>query len=309
MRFRVPVLIALTAACLAATGGSAGAGPGPANGPIAFASDAGGTVEIFRMSPTGKHVRQLTNANGSSIFSDWSPDGRWVAFDSDRSGHVELYVMNRFGGQVRRLTHLNRFTADPSFSPDGTRLVFESAPETGCCTNLFSINVDGTGLRQLTHFKVETFASEPEFSPDGKWIAFELIPNGGHEKFAIFLARADGSDLRRVTRQHLDAAHPTWSRDGSLIAFNNNFQGTVSDIFTIHPDGTGLKRLTHVEAKGQDDFRPDYSPDGTKIVFNHLDSFESIPEVWVMNADGSGRHRISKPGALAFAPRWGPAVE
>jgi Tol biopolymer transport system component len=80
----------------------------------------------------------------------------------------------------------------------------------------------------------------------------------------------------------------------------------VGDIFTIRPDGRELRRLTFVQAHGQADYRPDYSPDGTKIVFNHIAGDGSI-SAWVMRADGSRKHRISSLGiTTAFAPRWGP---
>jgi Tol biopolymer transport system component len=311
MRLRVPVLVALVAALMATTGGSAGAGPAPVNGPIAFAGlAADGNFEIFRMRPNGTDVRRLTNARGASIFSDWSPDGRWIAFDSDRTGNVELWLMDRNGGQEHQVTHFRQFAGDPSFSPDGSRLVFEKSPANGCCSNIYTVALDGTGLRQLTHFKVETFAFEPEYSPDGRWVAFTLLPPGGHEKVAIYLVRSDGSEIRRVTRQRLDAAHPSWSPDGSRIIFNDQFTGTTGDIFTIRPDGTGLERLTFVTPKGQVNFRPDYSPDGMRIVFNHLDEVgpDAPVEAWVMNADGSGQHRISRAGVTAFAPDWGPQV-
>jgi Tol biopolymer transport system component len=66
--------------------------------------------------------------------------------------------------------------------------------------------------------------------------------------------------------------------------------------------------LTFVQGLGQADFRPDYSPDGTKIVFNHVAEGGPL-SVWVMHADGSGKHRISKPYIeTALAPRWGPRL-
>jgi len=115
--------------------------------------------------------------------------------------------------------------------------------------------------------------------------------------------------MHRVTRQWLDAGHPSWSPDGSLIIFNNKFTQPVGDIYTIRPDGTGLHQLTFVQGHGQADYRPDYSPDGTKIVFNHVVQPNGVTEVWVMRADGSRKHRISNPKKTAFAPRWGPRVE
>jgi Tol biopolymer transport system component len=310
MRARVFVLIGLVAAFVSVGGGSAGAQPSTVNGPIAFASDQTGNYQIYRMRQNGSHVRQLTHTanNKNSIFSDWSPHGRWIAFDSDRTGNVELFVMNRNGGQLRQITHNGQFNGDPGFSPDGTRLVFEHGPNTTCCTNIYPIGLDGTGLKKLTHFHVETFAGEAEYSPDGQWIAFALFPPG-HQRSAIFVMRADGDDMHRVTRQRLDAGHPSWSPDGSLIIFNNKFTQPVGDIYTIRPDGTGLHRLTFVQGHGQADYRPDYSPDGTKIVFNHIVQPNGVTEVWVMRADGSGKHRISDPKKTAFAPRWGPRVE
>jgi TolB protein len=310
MRVRAIMLLGLVGAFASVGGGSAGAQPLAVNGPIAFASDNTGTFQIYRMRRDGSGVRQLTHTaiGKNSIFSDWSPDGRWIAFDSDRTGNVELFVMNRRGHQLRQITHNGTFDGDPSFSPDGTRLVFEHAPNNACCGNIYTIKLDGTGLTKLTHFTVETFAGEPEYSPDGRWIAFAMFPPG-HQRSAIFVMRSNGSDRHRVTLQSLDAGHPSWSPDGSRIIFNDKYTQAVGDIFTIHPDGTGLHRLTFVQGHGQADYRPDYSPDGTKIVFNHVVVANGLPEVWVMRADGSRKHRISDPNMTAFAPRWGPRVE
>ena len=156
--------------------------------------------------------------------------------------------MNRNGGQLRQVTHNGQFNGDPSFSPDGSRLVFRAQPEGGVLSNIYSIRLDGTGLRKLTHLTRETFASEPEYSPDGQWIAFMKFPPGGSK--SPFLIRANGGDLHRVTRQWIDAGHPSWSPDGARIIFNDKFTQPVGDIFTIRPTGAGLTRLTFVQGRG-----------------------------------------------------------
>ena len=118
--------------------------------------------------------------------------------------------------------------------------------------------------------------------------------------------RANGKHVRRVTPLRLDAAHPEWSPDGSLIIFNNHFTLPVGDIFTIRPNGTGLNRLTHVIPRGEADYRPDFSPDGKRIVFQHQTTPDAPSGVFVMNADGSNPRLIRR---FAFLPDWGPSPE
>jgi Tol biopolymer transport system component len=71
-------------------------------------------------------------------------------------------------------------------------------------------------------------------------------------------------------------------------------------IFTVRPDGTGLRQLTHV-AKGHAAGSPEFSADGTRIVFA-IDG-----QVWVMNADGSAQHQLTRqPGLVNQQPSWSP---
>jgi TolB protein len=259
------------------------------------------------MNPDGSEVRRLTDsaAGRNSVNSDWSPDGRRIAFDSDRTGAVEIFIMRSDGSEVQQITHLGGFNADPSWSPNGRHLVFEHASPGQCCTNIWRINPNGTGLHELTAFSMETFAAEPEYSPDGRWIAFQRFPNGA-QLSAIFVMRADGTDMRQVTPILMDAAHPEWSPDGSRIIFNNDFTQNVGDIFTIRPNGTGVKQLTHVTPLGEADFRPDYSPNGRKIVFDQLIPGQPT-QLLVMNSNGSRAQVINNSNA--FAPDWGPPLD
>jgi TolB protein len=81
------------------------------------------------------------------------------------------------------------------------------------------------------------------------------------------------------------------SRSGR-IAFDN-----FDDVWTIDADGTDLTRLTHSPGP---DFDPSWSPDGTKIAFRSERSGE--PELWVMNADGTGQRRLTE----GLSPAWSP---
>jgi Tol biopolymer transport system component len=85
----------------------------------------------------------------------------------------------------------------------------------------------------------------------------------GHED--IFVIRADGTGRRQLTNDlHKDRA-PTWSPDGSRIAFYSDRSGSYR-IWTIHPDGSGLQQMT--EASGVDVTTPVWSPDGSRMAYH-----------------------------------------
>jgi Tol biopolymer transport system component len=284
------------------TGGLAKAAYPGTNGRISFSALPCCAGPISTMNADGSDVRPLT----SGLISDWSPDGRKIAFDDGNNNHVEVFTMNADGSDRHQVTHLAGITGDPSWSPGGNLLVFDRFTPNGCCANIWTVHPDGTGLRRVTHFTSGNPAAEPEFSPDGQQIAFTQTL-GGANLNAIFVMRANGSDIRQVTPLQMDAAHPKWSPDGRRIIFNNDFHTlpnglNVGDIFTIRPDGTGLKRLTDVIPLGEADYRPDYSPDGTMIVFNQLVPHQP-PAVLTMKADGTNSKVIHGNG---FAPDWGP---
>jgi TolB protein len=111
---------------------------------------------------------------------------------------------------------------------------------------------------------------DPEFSPDGKRVVFEqhnlgrAKPKDGRALFAVNL---DGSGRTRITPWSLSAGDPDWSRDGQWILFGSNEHlDKKSQLYVIHPDGTGLKQLTHLRQRNLGP-RSAFSPDGKWIVF------------------------------------------
>jgi Tol biopolymer transport system component len=124
--------------------------------------------------------------------------------------------------------------------------------------------------------------------------------------------RADGSQSRPVTPKLMiglkDAnhygEHSQFSPDGSLILFSNahnDRRGIVSNIYTVHPDGSGLKQITHEQARIND--KPDsWSPDGKQIMFVRETPRSS--SLYVMNADGTGMTQVTH-GLHVHGGSWG----
>jgi len=169
----------------------------------------------------------------------------------------------------------------------GGEIAFEGAGR------LYLAAADGPTERLLG---IPPDASWPAWSPDGRRLAFTSVRRGG-----LFVARPDGSGLRRVTRSPTLDVQPGWSPDGRRIAFARAVPGFREEIFTVGIDGRGLRRLTRSR---EQDLEPDWSPNGRRIAWASTSTATRFaqPLVRTMNPDGTGKRSVM-PGA---APDWSP---
>ena len=203
---------------------------------------------------------------------------------------------------------------------------------------IYTVNANGSDLRQLTHTTGGVQAMFPNFSPNGKLIAFSL-GNSTHP-WRIWVMHADGSHQRRLTTdtKGFRDSTPVYTPDGRAIVFSRclpgdgvcaiwkmNADGThkraltpyipggvherVDFVPAVSPNGKGLKALTPNRFP-HNDVIPSYSPDGKWVAFSSdrryadgccLDLFE-------MRADGSGEHKVKLKlhRAGIIGPVWQP---
>ena len=135
---------------------------------IAFISERAGNMDIYKMGVNGENLTRLTN-QGSCKKPTWSPDSRWIAFVSKSS----LFVM---GAEGRRVRHLADTSANHcTWSPDGKEIAFVPRGDAVGGTALFSIDIDGKNMRQLTRlYKGLISIFGVVWSPSEKWIAYTL---------------------------------------------------------------------------------------------------------------------------------------
>jgi Tol biopolymer transport system component len=123
----------------------------------------------------------------------------------------------------------------------------------------------------------------------------------------LWTANSDGSDPAAVGGQA--AWFPDWSPDRTQLIFGFTDQNGDDQIATIRPDGRDLTLLT--DGAGYNE-APDYSPDGQSVIYGHSDVHDDDPDfatsLWLMNADGSGRHplQLSDGGGDDTEPEFSP---
>lgn len=195
------------------------------------------------------------------------------------------------------------------WSPDGTRLLLAGVP--GSEFEVVVAAADGTGQVNLTEDR-EGLATRPSWSADGSAIVYLA----GVNTTALGLMAADGSEDRRLDLagmlEILRVEAPDWSPLGDRIAFTGTWGGPEihpTDVFTVAPDGSGLTQLTRqtdFTEKVGPSFDPEWSPDGTMIAFSRWSSAAYLPQIWVMNADGSDQRPLLEDQTSLENPVWSP---
>jgi TolB protein len=165
-------------------------------------------------------------------------------------------------------------------------------------TPLALIDADGSNFVNLT--KITGLRGwSPSWSRDGKHLVSAATPRGGVPN-GLYVMRPDGSEVSRITPRAREAQYAAWSPNGRRIAFTYVVDGGF-DLFTVRPNGTGLHRLTRDGAAGQNNWAM-WSPDSRRIAWGKGDA------IWVMNADGSNQHLVTRAGGVPGAWAPGPVI-
>ena len=285
------------------------------SGRILFTIESGeqGTSVPSYIDPNGVH-QVVMPEDGTFAHAVWGP-GDMIVFDSEQAGPRHLFSMSIYGGGVTQVTRGPKNQSNADMFPHGTRTVFESW-DSQHDLGFFTVDVDAGGVPQplLTLPDVSTTTSgsvgltEAAYSPDGRWIAFTRLSGSDRSVSAIFVARTDGSDIRRLTQDALVASYPRWSPDGTTILFQQNIDEQGSPLWTVPFAGGKPRRLTTDQGSDGWAAEGDWSPDGRQIVFKYYETGWDHNELRIVDADGTAEETIwvSDPAHTAETPDWGP---
>ena len=267
-----------------------------------------GNYDIYIMNPDGSGQTRLTFNDECEWDPAWSPNGTKIAYTKG-SGIVyshppicedgEIWVMNSDGSNQIRLSE----GIQPAWSPDGSKIAYSN-------DWIWLMDADGSNRIQLTN---ETFSGHkhgnPSWSPDGSKIVFNDIhlaetrtypPGGEGELYVIDIYRAN---FKRLTNNDGNDFYPSWSPDGSKIAFTTRSWWTID---TINKYGNNQKNLVHPHTNGVlHPKQPCWSPDGAYIAF----SSGGISDIYKINSDGSETKRLTNEIGNDIQPAWSPFLK
>ena len=246
------------------------------------------------------------------------------AYVGKYQGTPALYLANADGSSR---TLIARGVSDHttfSWSPDGRRLAFTRGG--GSSLEIWVVNADGTGLKQVTRSAGKRrrtdfdFSENPSWSPDGRWLAFD-----GERRFSagngnqVFVIHPDGTGERQLTHAQVPEWVPAWAPDGRILfehwlgrwsapdpQGNQVFRhdGRI-DLFTINAQGGDRHRIARVRSEFDHCACAAWSPDGTQIVYEAAEA-GGKPDIWVMDADGTARMQLTDHPARDENPDWSP---
>jgi Tol biopolymer transport system component len=313
-----------------------------ADGTIGFTSSRNsGVLDAYIVGPDGLH--RVTSSPAHEEFDTWSPDASRIAYirfppdSATFSSHIinadgtsdafvadglvtwapdwlhralvvdaRLLVSNADGSSsvaVSPASNPAGFIDGPWWSRDGSKLAFGYAVTPDAAEDIYVVNRDGTGLRNLTNTSTisEGFAS---WSPDGSKLALTGQNPGAGLGVSVFTINADGTGLKQLTSTPSPNgdAEPQWSPDGKLIAYTSNLGANIG-IWLIDPLGGRQVRLTSPSMVGG---FGDWSRDGTRIAFTGILGGSFRQNIFVISIDKKNLVQVTSANGDNLDPFWRP---
>lgn len=258
--------------------------------------------QIFIMNADGTNQRLIVDKDsGPPVLSH---NKKRIAFTIYENLYKYLYVIDVDGQNLKLLDKARGTCHGPVWSPDDSKITFvknDNHPLNYC--DIYTINADGTGRMQLTNQNDNNQAS---YLPDNSAIIY-TSSNGTTS--GIYKMNLDGTNKQLISPPGKSFYSSSVSPNGKMIAINSEDWGG-SQIFVMNTDGSNLKQLTFTIEKNYNDTGfprggnndPVWSPNSSRILYQSYEN--TAPDIFVINADGSGNKRLTDSPKRDECPAW-----
>ncbi len=219
----------------------------------------GEPVRLYLMTnDSTRRLRELSDETGFDGRFSWSPDGRRLVLAKQRKGAYrallqDLYLLDVESGGLTRLTD-DAGLSDPDWSPRVVERNPDWSSEGGEIVavqrragrdNLVTVDPETGFVQRRTSFTGDIQFYTPEWSPDGRTVAVSMFEPDGRRTIALFSDDWPATDaFVRLTSDSANNRYPTWSPDGTRIAFTSHIGG-IPNIHVMNADGSGSRRVVN----------------------------------------------------------------
>ncbi len=319
----------------AAVGGAANRAPST-RGVIVWTNRANdGSEHLLIARADGSHQRVLTPSvpDAADIDAQVSPRGSWIAYERDTSDAASIHLVRPNGADDHVLDVGCDDPCVAAASPtwiSNRRLAFALVvgpfdPQTGDAASavLWSARIDGGHVRRISQRGIDGTYEDSylHVSRDRSYLTFKRFRNADHRS-ALFRMDRDGSHRQQLTPWTIsaDVNDLSTARRGPTkdkIVFESYGRGdpdaTFVDMATVpatcrslHGCVSRIRWLTDNRATGRRNANPQWSPNGSSLVFTNRPSIDDPnAEIWTMRYGQTGRRKISTSTNFDYRPTWG----
>lgn len=274
--------------------------PRPTATALAIVQLSRGRLAFVSKSEAGLSTVYVVNADGSGMQvlspgtdPEWSPAGDRIAYAGLYEEKLGIFLINPDGTGRMRLTDASDW--QPTWSSDGTRLAFMSLRDGN--REIYVMNADGSALHSISNNPWED--RHPSWSPVDDRIAFISNRTG---RWQVWVMNADGSNQVRLTHNDYDNFRPVWSPNGRQIAFGV-WTGVRNEIWVMNADGRNPHMVT-ANAVYKQEFEGYGLAWKPQPFISFVSNRTGVPQIYVMNPDGSEQQAITELPRGAWSPAW-----